>query len=165
MKRPYVCRICNQEISCKWNFERHINTIHRSKKNYQNSGVNSFEHASKLIRDNFERRKFSGNYSIRPKYHIKRNNQYLSRSSLNSTHNESDLTHELYSDGERKKNINQFKAGMILLKLEKLRFQLLSHVDVERVNQILTYLYNESILQNSIKPIEEFQNLLPFKQY
>ena len=124
----------------------------------------SFEHASQRIRDNFERRKFSCNYNISDGFHLKRNNQYLSRSSLNSTHNKSDLTHELYSDGERKKNINQFKAGMILLKLEKLRFQLLSHVDVERVNQILLYLYNESILQKSTQPIEE-QNLLPCKQY
>ena len=144
---------------------RHINTVHRSKKNYQNSGVHSFEHASKLIKDNFERRRFSGNYNIRPRYHINHNNQYLSRSPLNSTHYESNLTHELYSDGERKKNINQFKASMILSKLEKLRFQLLSHFDVERVNQILSYLYNESILQKSTKPIDEFQNLLPFKQY
>ena len=127
MRRPYVCRICKREISRKWNFERHINTIHREQKKLSKFWCsNSFEHASKIIKDNFERRKFSGNYNIRPRFHIKHNNHYLSRSSLNPTHYESNLTHELYSDGERKKKINQFKAGMILLKLEKLRFQLLS---------------------------------------
>ena len=47
---------------------------------------------------------------------------------------------------------------MILSKLEKLRFHLISHFDLDRVNQILTYLYNECILQKSTKPIDEFQN-------
>ena len=45
---------------------------------------------------------------------------------------------------------------MILSKLEKLRFHLLSHFDVGMVNQILSYLYNESILQKSTKPIDDF---------
>ena len=157
MRRPYVCSMCKREISRKWNFERHINTVHRGKKNYENSGVHSFEHSSKFIEDNFKRR-FSGNYNINPRFYINNNNHYPSRSPLNPTHYESTSTHELYSDGERKKKINHFQATMILSKLEKLRFHLITHFDLERVNQILTYLYNECILHKSTKPIDEFQN-------
>jgi hypothetical protein len=160
MRRPYVCSMCKREISRKWNFERHINTVHRGKKNYQNSGVHSFEHSSKIIKDNFERRRFSGNYNIRSRFYINHNNHSPSHLPLTPTHYESDLTHELHSEGERKKKINQFKVSLILSKLEKLRIHLRSHFDVNRVNQILSYLYNECISNNSTKPIDEF---LPFK--
>ena len=63
----------------------------------------------------------------------------------------------------KKKEINLIKVNMILSKLEKLRFRLISHFDVDKVNQISLYLYNECILQKSTKPIDEFQNLLQFK--
>jgi hypothetical protein len=52
---------------------------------------------------------------------------------------------------------------MILSKPEKLRFHLITHFEVDRVNQILTYLLNECILHKSTNPIDEFQNLLLFK--
>jgi len=162
MRRPYVCSMCKREISRKWNFERHINTVHRGKKNYENSGVHSFEHSYKFIEDNFKRR-FSGNYNSRPRFHINHNSHHPYRSPLNTTHYESNLTRESYSDVEKKKEINLIKVNMILSKLEKLRFRLISHFDVDRVNQILSYLYNECILQKSTKPIDEFQNLLQFK--
>ena len=165
MRLPYVCSICKREISRKWNLKRHFNTVHRGKKNYQNSDVYSFEHAPKIINDNFERRRFSRNYNTSPRFYINHNNHYPSGSPVNPNHYESDLTHELYSYGERKKKMNQFKASIILSKLEKLRFHLLSHVEVDRVDQILSYLYNDCILNKSTKPIDEFQNLLPFKQY
>ena len=103
MRRPYVCSMCKREISRKWNFERHINTVHRGKKNYQNSGVHSFEHSSKIIKDNFERRRFSGNYNISSRFYINHNNHSPSHLPLTTTHYESDLTHELHSEGERKK--------------------------------------------------------------
>jgi hypothetical protein len=165
MRRPYVCSICKREISRKWNFQRHIHTVHRSKKDYQNFGVNSFEHSSKIRNENFERRRASGNYNSSPKFYINHNNHYPSRSPLNPTHYESNLTSELDSDVERKKKINHIKVSLILSKLEKLRVDLIPHFDVDRINQILSYLYHECILNKDTKPIDEFQNFLPFKLY
>ena len=65
-----------------------------AKKIIENSGVHSFEHSSKIIKDNFKRRRFSGNYNISPRFYINHNNHSPSRSPLNPTHYESNLTHE-----------------------------------------------------------------------
>ena len=134
-----------------------------SKRNYQNCCVQSFEQTSKIIPDNFQSRRFFENYNSHTRFHIIHNNHPPFRSPLNQIHYGSDLTRESYSDFEKKKKINQFKASMILSKPEKLRFHLITHFEVDRVNQILTYLLNECILHKSTNPIDEFQNLLLFK--
>jgi hypothetical protein len=47
---------------------------------------------------------------------------------------------------------------MILLKLEKLRFQLLSHVDVARVNQILLYFTMNLFYTKALNLLKNFKN-------
>jgi hypothetical protein len=149
-------------MSRKWNFERHFKAVHRDTYVYYNSGVKRFEYPSRNLTENFINKKL-GDYDNHPGFHKSNTNSHPYRSPLNSTQYESNLTHDQYPEFENKRKINIFKVSMILTKLNELRLQLISHMDVDRVNSILSYLYNECILQKSTKPIDNYLNLLPLK--
>ena len=150
-------------MSRKWNFERHIKSVHRSTNDYYNSGVKSFEYTSRNLTENFNNKKLVGDYDNRPGLHISNTKPHPYRSPINPTHYESNLTWDSYTDFEKKKKINLFTVNVILTKLNKLRLHLISHIDVDRVNPILSYLYTECILKKSTKPIDKYLNLLPLK--
>jgi hypothetical protein len=91
-------------MSRKWNFERHIKTVHRSTNDYYNSGVKIFEYTPRNLTENFNNKKLVGHYYIRPGLHISNTNLHPYRSPLNPTHYESNLTCDSYTDFEKKKD-------------------------------------------------------------
>ena len=103
MRSSYLCKICGKEMTRKWNYQRHLKTIHGGKRFPDNPGLTSFDYQHNSIVPNINRKILPDHYKNTTRLPIN-NIHYPPYHSYLKPNHQSNSTMGSYSDFDTKRN-------------------------------------------------------------